>query len=131
MSELVKSSICQMDSELCSDYFSGRVCLPGSLSRDPTVWLFGARTSPISLIMYLTNMHLYQLGPSHSKAVMLHLRYDFGLQHSLLKSNASSILISSLVYCFVVKARSLPYSKTPEICFIWVGSGYLKLEHPL
>ncbi len=32
--------------ELCSDHFPGRLCQPGGICKDPTVWLDVARPPP-------------------------------------------------------------------------------------
>jgi hypothetical protein len=52
LSELVESSANRL-LELCSNHFSSRICQPGVLNKDPTVWLDG-RPLTISLNMSMT-----------------------------------------------------------------------------
>jgi hypothetical protein len=52
-----------MDSVLCSDHFPTKLCWPGGLCKDLTVWPDGARPHPICLNMHLTNLQFDKLRP--------------------------------------------------------------------
>jgi hypothetical protein len=45
-SEFVKFLSLSNPLQLCSDHFSDRLCEPGGINMDPTLWLNGARPSP-------------------------------------------------------------------------------------
>ncbi len=46
MSKLDEFLILPNPFELCPDHFPGRLCQPGGICKDPTVWLDGARPPP-------------------------------------------------------------------------------------
>ncbi len=65
MSELLKFLSLSNPSDLCSDLFIAKLCRPGVINKDPTVWLNGARPHPKYVYknkMSLTNSKFDQIG---------------------------------------------------------------------